>query len=265
MNKSGRLITAAFAAALFFTATSNAVTISILSPPSVFGGANLSVTTASDLITLSDSHNQHSRTTWAITSATSTASGGVNVTYDFGPNGRWDSYSSFGTLAFEILSDSGSTTPEAVTLDVFGSSFYRHQLELACCLPVPQRVSIEGGGQIFDYEATNNGTWDVLDESITLMTNTRYFFSYSNTQLVEGTPQGVSYMPTVFATQAEFDAWTSAFGRSGTISADSLGFFNYNLAVRPSSVPEPGTLSLLGLSLVGVWLARRRARLHARA
>jgi hypothetical protein len=257
-------LTIAASAALLLCTAANAVTISILSPPSTSGGANLGITTSSDLINLSDSHDQHSRTTWSIASATATASGGVEVTYDFGPYGDWDTYAAFGDLFFEILSDSGSTTPEAVTLDVYGSSFYRHRLNLACCFAVPARVSIEGGGFSYDYETTNNGTWDNFSEALSLMTNTRYFMSYSSTQLVEGTPVD-SYMPTSFATQAEFDAWTSAFGTSGTISADSAGALDFNLSVQPSSVPEPGTLSLLALALVGVGLARRRARPHAHA
>lgn len=262
MNTSVRLTAAALAAMLFFTAA-DAVTISILSPPGVSGG-NLNITTSSSQITLTDIFNQHSETSWSIASAVVNSTGGVDVTYDFGPYGAYDSYSVFGDLAFEFLSDSGSTTPEAITVDVFGNSVYRHQVNLGCCFPVPPRVTLEGGGMRYQYESTNDGLHDTIDGALSLFTNTRYFLSYSNTQYVEGVPQ-TGYMPTFFATQAEWNAWTGANGSSGIISADSVGFMNHSIMVRPSSVPEPGTLSLLGLALVGVALARRQARAQARA
>lgn len=264
MNSSGRLITTGIVAMLFCTAAANAVTISILRGPVVIG-PNVNITTSSSRITLTDFFDQHSETSWAIESAVEGGDGGVNVTYDFGPYGAYDSYTAFGDLSFEILSDSGSTTPEAVTLDVFGNSVYRHQLDLGCCFAVPPRVYIEGGGGLaYEYEPPNNGTFDTIDGTVSLLTNTRYFLSYSNTQYVEGVPQ-TNYMPTFFTSLAAYNSWIGVNGTSGIISADSVGHFNYSLAVRPSSVPEPGTLSLLGLALVGVALARRRAHAQARA
>lgn len=264
MNRSGRLVTKGIVAMLFCTAAANAVTISILRGP-VVTGPNLNVTTSSSRITLTDFFDQHSETDWAIQSAVENGDGGVDVTYDFGPFGAYDSYTAFGDLSFEILSDSGSTTPEAVTLDVFGNSVYQHQVNLGCCFPVPPSVFIEGGGtRPYEYEPPNNGTFDTIDGTVSLFTNTRYFLGYSNTQYVEGVPQ-TSYMPTSFSSLAAYNSWVGVNGTSGTISVDSVGHFNYSLAVRPSSVPEPGTLSLLGLALVGVAFARRRSHAQARA
>jgi hypothetical protein len=260
MSKFGRFTTL-FSAAAFLalgSAAAEADIISIIGVPSVFG-SGFNLTTTSSRISLSDFFDRYDETRWEITSAIEDSNGGVQVAYNYPVYGTWDSYGARADIQFQILPDDGNLTPEQVTVDIWGSSFYRHQLSRACCFSDAPQVDIFGPLAPSTYTARYDATYDSFDVSHVLLTNTTYSLYYWTSQYVEGTPSG-NDLPIYFSTRQQYDSFVAARGTSGTIFASAFGFMNFNLALRPSSVPEPGSLALLGIALAGLLFARRRAR-----
>jgi hypothetical protein len=102
------------------------------------------------------------------------------------------------------------------------------------------------------YDAAS-ATSHVSHASLTRFTSDlSWLSSFSTFDTSVGMATGTGY----FINRIQFDDYfyTSSgdySGRTGVIELTSL-------TARTASVPEPGTLALLGLGLVGVWLARRR-------
>jgi hypothetical protein len=259
MSNFGRFTTLISAAAFLAcgSAVANAHIISIVGDPTVYG-SGFNLTTTSNRISLSDYFDRYGETRWEITSAVEDSNGGVQVTYNYPVYGTWDSYSAMADIQFQILSDDGDLSPEQVTIDIWGSDFYRHQLYGACCFSDEPRVEIYGPSILSTYLATN-GAYQSFDESHVLLTNTTYNLNYSTRQYVEGDPED-SALPGYFSSRQQYDSFVAARGTSGTIFASAFGFMNFNLALRPASVPEPGSLALLGIGLAGFLFGRRRAR-----
>lgn len=239
---------------LFRSSIAGAYVISIVGDSWV-SGENLSLSTTSNRISLSDFFDQYDETRWEIASVAEDADGRVRVTYDYPVYGTWDSYGAFVDVEFQILSESGDLSPEPVAVDVWGSSFYQFQLFNACCFSDQPQVSLWGTPGGSSYSA--QGSFNTFAESLLLFSNTTYSLRYSNVQYVEGTPSN-SALPYSFDSWEQYDSFVASRGMSGTTYASAFGFMSYNLALRPASVPEPGTFALLGLGLVGLCFARRR-------
>jgi hypothetical protein len=245
----------------FRPAPAEAAMISIIGTPYVFGD-NLSVTITSERISLSDYFDQYADTNWAIAATTDDANGGVQVTYTTSRSGPPDDpYGAWTQLQFQILPDSGALAPEAVAVDVWGSSLYRNRLNGGCCVADPQSLTIGG----LQYSADES--FRSFSETLHLLTNTTYNLDYFNVQYVEGYPQGGN-LPRYFQSRQQYDSWVTQNGTSGTIFASVFGFMNWNFALRPNNVPEPGTLALLVVSFGLMIIANRRRvpaqRLHLR-
>jgi hypothetical protein len=251
------------AAAALHAESASAAQISLVGTPE-YHGQNLQLTTTTSRISLSDSFDQYSDTQWSIASVTDTPSGAVAVTYRFTTFGPWDLYGALADIPFQILEESGDSSPQAVTVDYWGSSFHRASWELSCCRSEPPEVAILGPHNPEPrYYGQSGGVYEQFAGSHTLLTNTTYFLSYSNFQTIEGTP-APGALPGGFASRHEFNTWVSQRGTSGTISASSFGFLNYNLEVRTSAVPEPHSFSLLFFGITALVLARRRTQAKRR-
>jgi hypothetical protein len=260
MNLFRRLTNAALmAAVLTISAPAEAAYISIIGTPYIFGD-NLNVSISSDRLSITDFFDQYAETPWSVASVTEDSTGTVHVTYAWGPEGlhsRTDPYGAWTQLQFQILPESGTLTHEVVAVDVYGMSFYRNLRNGGCCVVDPQYVTLSAGADRY-YSAEQN-TFLPFEESLLLLTNTPYNLDYLNVQYVEGYPQG-GQLPQRFQSRALYESWVAQNGTSGTIYASSFGFMNWNLAVRPTSVAEPGTLSLLIFGLITLGIVKRRRR-----
>lgn len=257
MTSVGRLaVTISLLAALLLrTSISDAYVISITGTP-VTSGENLSVSTSASRISLNDYFNQYDQTRWEIASVQEDETGGISVEYNFPEYGNWDSYGAFANIEFQILAETGDLTPQPVEVDIWGSSFYDHRLFGACCFSESPHVDIYGPDTILSYDAPRS--YNTLSSSHVLLSNTSYYLNYSNTQYVEGTPLPSS-LPEYFSSRDQYEAFIASRGTAGVVYASAWGFLDLHLAVRPNSVPEPGTFGLFGCALLGFVLARRHA------
>lgn len=265
MRKPRRRVTLLSIAGLLslYHGNAGAYIIEIVAPPEIWG-ENIRLTTTANRISVSDFFDQYSESRWVIDSVEQAPSGGWWVHYRYPVYGPWDSYGARADFGFRILSESGDLTPEPVMVDVWGSSFYDFELfgSTCCYADGPPSVSLYGGAPGAAEERRWQGPWagyGVFADSFSLLSNTTYFFSYYNSQYVEGTPQG-SWPPLHFRTWEEYEAFVAEYGTSGYVYASSFGIMDFNLALHPTSVPEPGALALFGVGLAGLLFGLRRRR-----
>jgi hypothetical protein len=101
-------------------------------------------------------------------------------------------------------------------------------------------------------------------DSLALVTGVTYFIgSYladSATSCNTGQGGACSIDPNVNVVTDQYSNWDSSFGFPGQTDSNDAGAWlgaNFRFA---TSVPEPGTLALLGIGLAGMGLARRRRK-----
>jgi hypothetical protein len=243
---------------LLGTPVANAYVISIVGSPSLYG-ENLSVSNNGTTLSVSDSFDQYDETRWEIRSAVQTSSGGVQVTYNYPAYGHWDSYGARAGLQFQILAEPGDLDPTSVTVDLSGSTFYDWDSFYGCCFSDAPDLWLYAPNSFSREYVDYDGSHDVISESVVLSTNTSYFIEYYTTQYVEGVPSE-SGLPHYFSSWAAYDSFVASRGTSGTVYTSAFGFMDFNLTLAPSSVPEPGTLALLGAGLAGIGVVGRRRR-----
>jgi len=111
-----------------------------------------------------------------------------------------------------------------------------------------------------------SGLWNTIFAGITADTTTGFFNTVTNLHFLfnNGVTLPMAWTPNwgmAFSSNFDLD-YTNSFGshfRANVAGWQSAVFTTYSSAVS-ASVPEPGTLALLGIGLAGMGLARRRKK-----
>ncbi len=116
-----------------------------------------------------------------------------------------------------------------------------------------------------DASAVSKGFGAVFtDVDLALITSIEFFDGFNQSLLLQTVPtadQGLSFLGVIFDDPILFRVritlGNAALGPNdgGGVDVAALDDFIYG---EPQGVPEPATLGLMGASLIGLWLARRR-------
>ncbi|WP_191965300.1 PEP-CTERM sorting domain-containing protein [Marinobacter halotolerans] len=139
-------------------------------------------------------------------------------------------------------------------------------------LNMPQTVSLWrvngdllASAQVYDSaiavaSASEQGQWLFTDVTDIFLSAGNYVIGADRLEdsldAVQKGSTGISTDPRLAWIEARY-AGLDKFGFPGETASGSQ-YFGPNLMLRSVSVPEPGTLGILGVSLAGLWMARRR-------
>jgi hypothetical protein len=122
-------------------------------------------------------------------------------------------------------------------------------------------ITLAGGGTIhaLDFllgDGWSNTSTNLIWETFTGGTSTGFGDVVINKGSTVGWNDAAGFTRLRVAANA---SGLSAFGNYQAIALDNLRIGTSGVALSAQAVPEPATLGLVGLSLVGIWAARRKA------
>lgn len=206
---------------------------------------------------ITDTFDLFSSTQWTIQSVEEQADGLIRGVGTFNWSG-WDGYESSLYGGFEFLPESGGEDIESVMVDAWAVGYL--EVDRAQQRPVaeyygPIGVSFRSpfGNMHFGGSAgSSSHEFDYFFGTHELLTNTRYALWYDSFFYVETTPETFTWN-----SWDDFHLFVDTYGYSGETYNRISGFFHHGFSIR--SVPEPGTLALLSLGLLGIGFASQRS------
>lgn len=160
-----------------------------------------------------------------------------------------------------VLADSTVLTTEYESLGVtFGGGWFYNGCA-GCIVAVPSGVKP-------DITSVKNGDISVFNTNLTIAFLSNVSDVSFSTRFTESADQMSSFLNNVLVETLLFGAESQTYGFSGS-NFDELritvptAFFLDNLKFNTISVPEPATLTLFGLGLLGLGVARLRKNLAA--
>ena len=185
--------------------------------------------------------------------------GGVTMTAT-----AWNSTSASAAFSTAELFKSGSA-PTYIGLGVCNSGEGTHTTGFASCTNTEGYVDNSGSLDLilFTFSAPVDPTQITLNTLIHEGTDTQFWYSNLTSLTGQslnslGAPSGTSSSTTINLSGVQ-SVQSVIFSVSSARGQDNDGVKVTSLSVNPSAVPEPATVGMAGIALVGLGLFRRRA------
>jgi len=216
-----------------------------------------------DTFLITDTFDYYSFIRWRIQSVEQQDDGTIRAQWSWVTEG-WDGGESYLSGRFEILPESGGDDIEPVMVDAWAAVYLEwdrveHPPITSVYGPIGVNFRSPFGNMYAGPGPGSHGNYlsghesDYFFGTYELLTNTPYSIWYDSFFYVE---TNIEYA--WWSSWDDFHLFADTYGYSGETYNRIRGFLQHGFMVR--SVPEPGTVALLGLGLASIGFARRRKR-----